>query len=778
MTTAIPKIVVGEHTITIEHNGQQQPLSPDEFENLTTPLPDSPADEYFTGGALKAVGEQGEVGGYLVVWGSPAKRDLQGEYFTPQTEMRLDYYNERPVLFHHGLGDADSIKIGEIFDLTKDDTGLFARARLFLHDTNPEVKRFAATAWNETKAGRLFWSSGSLGHLVETAPDGQILKWPLVEGSLTPTPAEPQRTKVDAIKQAIQQLGTSTDTAPIEPAAKEASDDVPTPTDTKDKVRPKSKTRKRGTKMLNMEQIEVLREKGLDDSAILSVIGVLSESEGAGEPVGLMAEHDDDEDEEDEEETPFRSETEDAPDTSNGKPPPTKSNGASPEMIVLQSQVKTLEGVVRRMKTAPPPDDATPPGRTGSTKNNPHIRVASKWDHLEWEDMVFVKTILDGAHKHRGEGRWRPDNPEAYMRALAVKVEKSEKTFSELAIKAVHAIKADEVNYSTLASFGDEFVPDLWRSQLWEKPRIDNPVFREMQAIEMPSDPYNIPVEDADPTIFTVAETTDEDQLGQNDSNAAIPDTQVGTANTTLASGKLAARINISAELVEDSIIPVAQHWRFKSVRAMEDARDFVILSGDATTGSSNINNSGASISATHRALYGGGDGLLHLPLVTTVASVVDMGNAKPTLAKIREARTKLNNNIVADFGNLVYFCDPLTSVALAGMDEFVDASINGRDSSVNTGFIGQIDGIDIFVSNQMSLALATGFQSSTATSNTRGRLLLAHKPSWYVGFRRNISANLAFQPEYDAWVLVVSMRMALARRAADVATVLINIDV
>ena len=770
MTTATPKIVIGEHTITIEQNGQQAPLHPGEFENLTNPLPDSPADEYFTGGAIKAVGEQGEVGGYLIVWGSPAQRDLQGEYFTPETEMRLDYYKERPVLYHHGLGDSGSLKIGEIYDITKDDKGVYARARLFLNDANSEVRAVATGAWELTKQDKLFWSSGSLGHLVKTDPDGRITKWPLVEGSLTPTPAEPQRTKVDAIKTAIQQLVTDTETAPIEPAAKEDSDDVPIPADRKHKARPKLKTRKRGTKMLTMEQIEALREKGLDDSAIVNVMGVLAEGASA-EPVGLMAEDEEPLPEEEDEEFPVRSED------VNLVKPSAKATGLAPEMVVLQGQVKTLQGTIRKMKTAPPSDNATPAGRS-ATKNNTTIRVTSKWDHMEWEDMIFVKTILDGAHKYRGEGRWRPEDPEGYMRALAAKAEKSDRTFSELAIKTVQAIKADELNYSTQASFGDEFVPDLWRSQLWEKPRIDNPVFREMQVIEMPSDPYNIPVEDADPTIFTVAETTDEDQLGQNDSNAAIPDTKVGTANTTLAAGKLAARINISAELVEDSIIPVAQHWRFKSVRAMEDARDFVILSADATTGSSNINNSGGSIGATNKALYGGGDGLLHLPLVTTVASTVDMGNAKPTLAKIREARTKLNNEIVADFGNLVYFCDPLTSVALAGMDEFVDASINGRDSTVNTGFIGQIDGIDVFVSNQMSLALATGFQSSTAGLNTRGRLLLAHKPSWYVGFRRNISANLAFQPHYDAWVLVVSMRMALARRAADVATVLVNISV
>src|SRR5215813_4718599 len=44
---------------------------------------------------------EGRVGGYLVVWGSPQQRDLQGEYFTPKTDLGLGWYDQRPVLYHH-----------------------------------------------------------------------------------------------------------------------------------------------------------------------------------------------------------------------------------------------------------------------------------------------------------------------------------------------------------------------------------------------------------------------------------------------------------------------------------------------------------------------------------------------------------------------------------------------------------------------------------------------------------------------------------------------------
>ncbi|MGV2437516.1 MAG UNVERIFIED_CONTAM: hypothetical protein LVT10_23595 [Anaerolineae bacterium] len=33
--------------------------------------------------------ERGRIGGYLLVWGTPHQRDLQGEYFTPETDLAL-----------------------------------------------------------------------------------------------------------------------------------------------------------------------------------------------------------------------------------------------------------------------------------------------------------------------------------------------------------------------------------------------------------------------------------------------------------------------------------------------------------------------------------------------------------------------------------------------------------------------------------------------------------------------------------------------------------------
>lgn len=147
------------------------------------------------------VGE-GRIGGYLILWGTPQVRDLQGEYFTPETELGLDWYPQRPVLYQHGLdGQLKAAVIGQIDTLRMDEVGVWAEAQLDLR------QRFVRAVLRLVEKGVLHWSSGSLAHLVQVGADGEIRRWPVVEGSLTPTPAEPRRTDVQTIKSVYDTLG-------------------------------------------------------------------------------------------------------------------------------------------------------------------------------------------------------------------------------------------------------------------------------------------------------------------------------------------------------------------------------------------------------------------------------------------------------------------------------------------------------------------------------------------------------------------------------------------
>ncbi len=144
----------------------------------------------------------GFVEGYLVSFGSPTDTDLQGEFFTSNTDFCLDWFEERPVLYHHGMDSNTGLKkIGVFKTIKADDLGLWVTAQLDLRD------RYARAVYDMVKSSQFGWSSGSVDHLVKIADNGQIKTWPLIEGSITPTPAQPAKTAVRAYKAVLSNDG-------------------------------------------------------------------------------------------------------------------------------------------------------------------------------------------------------------------------------------------------------------------------------------------------------------------------------------------------------------------------------------------------------------------------------------------------------------------------------------------------------------------------------------------------------------------------------------------
>ncbi len=147
------------------------------------------------GGELKALGADGHVGGYLVRFGGPQERDLVGDYFTPETEFMWAGQETRPALYHHGLDPTlggktlgDGLRLGRV-----DQVGLWVETQLDLRDD------YEKAVFQLAQKGKLGLSSGTANHMIQKAADGRILRWPIVEGSFTPTPMEP-RTALVSLK--------------------------------------------------------------------------------------------------------------------------------------------------------------------------------------------------------------------------------------------------------------------------------------------------------------------------------------------------------------------------------------------------------------------------------------------------------------------------------------------------------------------------------------------------------------------------------------------------
>jgi hypothetical protein len=166
----------------------------------------------FQGGSIKAVGDDGEFEGYLLRYGSPGQTDVSAErdYFTRETDLgRAIKSGMLDVYYGHALPELAGMKnaladtvIGETTEAKADDEGLWIKGQLDLR------KRYVERLYREgIKAGQMGLSSGAVSHLVrrERQANGsnKVLRWPVYEASITPTPAEP-RTSVYSVKTLMQ----------------------------------------------------------------------------------------------------------------------------------------------------------------------------------------------------------------------------------------------------------------------------------------------------------------------------------------------------------------------------------------------------------------------------------------------------------------------------------------------------------------------------------------------------------------------------------------------
>jgi len=143
--------------------------------------------------AVKIIEQDGDtitVGGYGVIFGG---KDLQGETFNQDTDFMPDLVPNKLVMYDHGMQADVKNFLGKTIKEQKDETGVWVEAQLDRHQAY--VKEILSLI--EQKI--IGWSTGSVSHLIKRE-DGIIKRWPVVEYSLTPTPAEPRTLGVERIK--------------------------------------------------------------------------------------------------------------------------------------------------------------------------------------------------------------------------------------------------------------------------------------------------------------------------------------------------------------------------------------------------------------------------------------------------------------------------------------------------------------------------------------------------------------------------------------------------
>jgi len=131
-----------------------------------------------------------QIEGVGIPFGGPvAGKDLHGQFFSAKTDFAWDLIpdGQRPLLYQHGLDTSVKTAVIGRWSVKKVDAkGVWVKAQLNARaEYLDEIKDLL-------DSDALGLSSATMGHLVKvSAKTGEILRWPVVELSLNPNPANP-----------------------------------------------------------------------------------------------------------------------------------------------------------------------------------------------------------------------------------------------------------------------------------------------------------------------------------------------------------------------------------------------------------------------------------------------------------------------------------------------------------------------------------------------------------------------------------------------------------
>ena len=159
---------------------------------------------------VKSVGED-RLGMYLVMFGNEDVRDLGKEFFTAKTQDMLNVFKavgKIPTFYHHGLDKDVKAEVVGMYDvMVQDDVGIWAETQL------DKASKYKNAMIMLAEKGALGSSSGCLPTSRQVnKKSGEIERWAIIEGSLTPTPMDYRQrleTPVEVLKSIYKAAGLS-----------------------------------------------------------------------------------------------------------------------------------------------------------------------------------------------------------------------------------------------------------------------------------------------------------------------------------------------------------------------------------------------------------------------------------------------------------------------------------------------------------------------------------------------------------------------------------------
>ena len=412
------------------------------------------------------------------------------------------------------------------------------------------------------------------------------------------------------------------------------------------------------------------------------------------------------------------------------------------------------------------------------------LKFDRAYDNLDAADTALLIDVVRSQHRH-GLGAAPSD---AALKSLAGKLEADKTLVGEhgrVEMKAA-GMKSDEIDYSTLASYGDEWVGIAYSTALWESIRLGTQVVNKLPTIEVPRGMESIylPIESTDPVFYKVSENSTYDSTMKYPV-PTITSSRLGTGRVQLTLGKLGARVLWSGELEERSLIPFVSQLRQQLQTSGAEYLESAIIDGDnvATTGTNiNFMTSTTVQSAQHWMIF---DGFRVSGLVTTTANSRSAGGSLDVTDYLNTVKLMGTSGINAlDRSKVSFIVDPSTSYATAALPEVLTKDVYSR-ATMEGGLVTELFGYPVITSANICrqstkrLSMATGkIDDQTEGNNLYGSIVAVRWDQWRFGYQRRATIETFRWPGADTNEIYMQMSCGLIQRDTEAAAITFYVGV
>lgn len=670
-------------------------------------------------------------------------KDADGQWFDANTDIMPGQFASPVITYYHGIKQETPAIIGKTARIEKRADGWWARVVL------DKAQALAQKVWEAAKNGTAYASSGSIRHLARLQQNGQmtaydksipgrIAVWPFAELAIFDTPAGQRPASwravaYPALKSVYEQAGIDWPDIdnPSDKDAAKGEEHSAAPEHREEQTKDNS----HGENAMEEKEIQALVDQRLEAALKASLDKAEAEAKAKADK---QAEID----------------------------------------AAVKSALDKQEEENKKARRLPfYGDDAPVVGKFGFTR---------KYNNLSGADLAFAIDVVKSSGKKPSEDAYK---------AVAVKLgdEASKSEYARIgndALKAAgyafegDAIKASEINYSTLTSYGDEWVVTANSSALWEEIRHNAQIVSKLPSIEVPqgSEAIKIPLESTDPVFYKVAQATGDAATGGLSTPApTVTSSRMGTSNTTLTVAKMGARVRWTGETDEDSIVPFAPQLRKQLATVASEYMDHVVLDGDTrATASTNINDIAGTPSSTHAFLLA--NGFRYLALATSGRN--RSGGALDEDDFVETMRLLGTSGGAADPTKCAFIVDPHTYMKmLMEITALKTADVYPGSPTIQSGVITSIWGYPVIRSFSMGYVYKygghtmTGYENkfntagkidqdtSSGANNTTGMILLPRFDRWFFGWKRRMTMEVTRHPEWDGSEIVAMTRFGLIYR-------------